>query len=64
MTFNNGHPAPPTYPKEHRVVCCTRCRRGMPGMLGPCGYALNCPNGCHRPHFGQRTGVRAVEGEP
>lgn len=30
---------------EEQQRCCTRCRRGMPGMLGPCGYNGACK--CH-----------------
>lgn len=46
MSINAGLPSPATLPREPRRVCCVKCRRGMPGMLGPCGLALNCE--CHR----------------
>lgn len=29
--------------------CCAKCRRGTKAMLGPCGYELRCPRGCHDP---------------
>lgn len=34
--------------KGPRTSCCAKCRRGTRafGEL-PCGYLLNCPNGCH-----------------
>lgn len=42
-----GHAPSTSLREEPRGLCCSRCRRGMPGMQGPCGYALHCPNGCH-----------------
>lgn len=46
MSINGGYYSPGTYAREEQPTCCSRCRRGMPGMQGPCGYSLNC--GCHR----------------
>lgn len=48
MSINGGFPAPETLPAVRVRVCCARCRRGTKqfGEL-PCGYGLNCPNGCH-----------------
>lgn len=39
---------PEPQPREPRRECCIRCRRGTKEHgLTPCGYALNCPTGCH-----------------
>lgn len=50
MGASYGRSALPGYVPEPPVrECCIKCRRGTKqhGVL-PCGYALNCPNGCHR----------------
>jgi hypothetical protein len=47
-TANGGIQSPTTTPREAEVKCCAKCRRGMPGSLGPCGYDLGCH--CHDAH--------------
>lgn len=46
-TVNGGGKAPGGTRTDPNPRCCTACIRGTREIQGPCGYALNCPKGCH-----------------